>query len=244
MRDPLLSSKENGVDISNTKTYTVICRLRHITRGQLQRMRKGEIDDSKKFNIYVFGMQGSGKSSFINSLYTFVSDKVVNDIVTVSGTDNEHVTTQLRFCNFEKGTGLEDLRIWDMVGLTEETYQADEIDKIIDGMRAPDWKMMTRVTMEEEESLEKNAHKRIPNIILVLVALGDCADKVSDFGLNVFISSINFFFFFRFSFHMDVYNMCTICNHVFNFHIFFIRRAASTFFYLIHEIQQNLGWCY
>jgi septin family protein len=67
--------------------------------GALASMRR---PDGKCVNIYVIGGQGTGKGSFINTIFTLLSegDRVVTEGADVGG-GADHQTTQLHSFNFK-----------------------------------------------------------------------------------------------------------------------------------------------
>jgi len=89
----------------------------------------------KRFNILIFGLMGSGKSSLINTLMTLMSDRshvVANAAVTGSG--EGHTTKALRATRPVGDAG--GWQMWDTWGVAEQTYQHGDLKVILNGILA------------------------------------------------------------------------------------------------------------
>lgn len=102
----------------------------------------------KRFNVMLFGLFGSGKSSFLNTVMTLMSKEahVVTNAAIVGGGE-EHTTTKLRATKIpdDEHAGM---AIWDTWGVSHgagggqaETYKSGELDLLLRGLLANNWDM-------------------------------------------------------------------------------------------------------
>ena len=96
-------------------------------------------DISPPLNMLVLGPLGMGKTCFIQVLLTLLQKnrdaiETVNDLVVGTFVDGGHVTKEFRLHSL-LGTEYEEfLQIWDTFGMSEETYNGNEIDILLDGL--------------------------------------------------------------------------------------------------------------
>jgi len=109
---------------------------------------KPAADDAVR-NIFIFGLAGSTKSSFINSCYSMLDSEMHSELAT-SGGNAERVTTELKGYRLAKIS--EKLstkyRLWDTWGVERSNYNRCEFELILTGKASNGWKM-------EEASLSR-----------------------------------------------------------------------------------------
>ena len=102
----------------------------------------------KRFNVMLFGLYGSGKSSFLNTVMTLVSkDAHIVTNAAIVGGGEEHTTTSLRQTKIPDDDNA-GMAIWDTWGVSHgagggqaETYKSGELDLILNGLLANKWDM-------------------------------------------------------------------------------------------------------
>jgi len=96
--------------------------------------------DFKILNILIFGWFGSGKSSFINGCHTLLNDysgNVISLEVFEKKSHNMQHFTKIPLQYKGKFLGFQ---IWDW-GLSNQSYNSDVLEKIMDGIIPSNWKM-------------------------------------------------------------------------------------------------------
>lgn len=125
-------------------------------------------------NILLFGVAGSGKSSFINSVLTTLG-KVVSSVAAVGGGSN-HVTTDITRFKLSQMPGLEKVYVnfFDIWGLDQNTFQkgSNMLLEILNGNLPEGYQMKERTmnTAELEES-QWNANERRIHCILTFMPI-------------------------------------------------------------------------
>jgi len=105
----------------------------------------------EKANIVIFGVTGSGKSSLLNQLLSvWDKAKAVHAAAMNSG---DHVTTQS-----EVYWGKGQFQFLDTVGLSEDTYQSEEFEKILKGSLPVGHKIGESVRTSHDKSKEFQPH--------------------------------------------------------------------------------------
>jgi len=87
---------------------------------------------SKKYNILLFGLSGAGKSSLINSMLTAVSKSSMSSNQAVAGGSANHVTKTVGCYPLAPN-----VQLWDVFGLTQQTFQGCELEALLSGKVAP-----------------------------------------------------------------------------------------------------------
>lgn len=124
---------------------------------------KPAIAGLQRFNIVIFGLFGAGKSSFINTLMTLMSDgtHVVTNHAMI-GDGEEHTTTTLRKTNPVGDKG--GWAVWDTFGLSEQTYKGAELKLLLEGLLADGFDLDSCENIVDHQSdlvkAKKSAHKR------------------------------------------------------------------------------------
>jgi septin family protein len=125
-------------------------------------------------NILIFGMAGSSKSSFINSIYTmFQHDTIISTAGTQAGSD--HCTKQYFKYEFE---GLP-FSIWDTWGITEENYQDFELTLMLQGKlpKKYDYSMSYDVVKKKfGKDLDATANERKIHQVIFFIPIGQYED--------------------------------------------------------------------
>lgn len=88
---------------------------------------------SGSLNIFIVGPHGSGKSSFLNSTATMLSNNreaVVTNACAVGGS-TKHCTTAISPFQLD---GLQGVRLWDTYGMAEDTYKGKEFNALLGGV--------------------------------------------------------------------------------------------------------------
>jgi GTP-binding protein EngB required for normal cell division len=122
-------------------------------------------------NILLFGLAGSTKSSFINSCYTLINNKVMKEIAK-SGGHTQRVTTELksyRLIDFEKKK-TSNYRLWDTWGIERNNYQNCEFEQIINGYYQSGHKMNTRVSVADFDNKESDENNNQHCVIFFIPA--------------------------------------------------------------------------
>jgi len=124
------------------------------------------------FNIMCFGLIGSGKSSFINTLLTSLTN-CMQDIQSVGGSE-DHVTKHLKLLQINSLPGFPQIRVnlWDTWGLEENTYTGNIFECFLNGLLPAGYEMDN---MANKESAITN----LENIL--------SADKREVHGLLLFV---------------------------------------------------------
>eukprot|EP01124_Arcella_intermedia_P011127 TRINITY_DN17594_c0_g1_i1.p1 TRINITY_DN17594_c0_g1~~TRINITY_DN17594_c0_g1_i1.p1 ORF type:complete len:131 (+),score=30.33 TRINITY_DN17594_c0_g1_i1:271-663(+) len=117
----------------------------------------------------MFGLAGSAKLSFINSVATLLHSSLT-DIISPAraGGADGHVTTNIGRYTFNN------IQLYDLWGLTTNNYSGEELSYIMKGLVPSNWDMK-RVNSVTKEILEKGsqtAHER--EIHCVLFFLPGC----------------------------------------------------------------------
>jgi predicted GTPase len=96
-------------------------------------------------NILLFGIAGATKSSFVNSILTMLGkeDKIVT-VAPVGGTARHQTTKLVRYELDKQLPGLE-VNLFDTWGLTQKTYQENELEFMLDGSLPVNWNMEDNV---------------------------------------------------------------------------------------------------
>jgi len=113
------------------------------------------------FNILCFGVAGSGKSSFINSLLTALGTQISAPAAVGGSTD--HVTKDITRFQVSQIKGLEDVKInfFDIWGLDSNNFQGSMFLDVLTGKLPPDYKMKERTTFTEKMAETSwQAHER------------------------------------------------------------------------------------
>ena len=135
--------------------------------GRHANFRPNQMTGLKRFNILIFGLFGAGKSSFINTLHTLFGigrdgnvgpDAIVTNAAVV-GSGEEHESTSLRAtypCGKDSGW-----RIWDTWGLSEETYNGNQLTTMLNGLLADGFDMDThKNVVDYQEELARGKGSR------------------------------------------------------------------------------------
>jgi GTPase SAR1 family protein len=138
-----------------------------------------EVFQSSIYNILLFGKAGSGKSSFVNSIYNIYteSDGILSLAETSGGSD--HTTKKYTSYDFEKYG----FRFFDTWGLTKETYKSFELEKILQGEMPQGFsyemnysKKLSSKGQEYIRKLKETAENRI-DCVIFFVPIGDILDN-------------------------------------------------------------------
>eukprot|EP01112_Ceratiomyxa_fruticulosa_P007287 TRINITY_DN1887_c0_g2_i1.p1 TRINITY_DN1887_c0_g2~~TRINITY_DN1887_c0_g2_i1.p1 ORF type:complete len:363 (-),score=46.49 TRINITY_DN1887_c0_g2_i1:226-1314(-) len=126
------------------------------------------------FNFLIYGRNGVGKSSFINSCYTLLRDRLCHIVPIGAGTD--HITTCLnKYPLIDKKVNL-----WDTWGVNEENYQKNELSDFLSGMLPDGWEMSETKLNETErktiEQIQETAPSRRIHAIIIIVGASTIFD--------------------------------------------------------------------
>jgi len=112
------------------------------------------------FNVLLFGLAGSGKSSFINSVWTLLSPENSVSTVAAYGGGTSHSTKQLIAYTLPNTR----ITLWDTWGLAPDTYQQSELESILSGELPSGWEMQRAVSditnQQFLQELWSSKHKR------------------------------------------------------------------------------------
>ena len=98
--------------------------------GKFSKVKPHPNCGSDRINILLFGLAGSTKSSFLNSVFTLLNNNQSQILhKAISGANVNYVTVKLERHKLE-GTNI---NLWDCWGLTQKTFKGNELDMILDG---------------------------------------------------------------------------------------------------------------
>ena len=132
--------------------------------------------DRLKANIFIFGMSGSGKSTFVNSVYTACSpdDKLV--MRAIAGGSDTHVTCRLQaYPLYRVDDGLRGqlsrFRVLDSWGLDRNSYKNNEFKMILKGQLPQKFEMnqsMLKIKFDPTVVADRGVHS-----IIFFIAIGE-----------------------------------------------------------------------
>jgi len=141
---------------------------------------------NSKFNILIFGPAGSGKSSFIQTIFTMLSeeDSIVTGVCPVGGGAG-HVTTTLRKIDLPDGMG----GLWDTWGLTSDQYLHEELSLIVKGVLPSEWEMTDGINKIDKKMIQTAQFRQI-DAVIIMVPVGTLADQSELSNLKAQIQKI------------------------------------------------------
>lgn len=132
--------------------------------------------DVKEVNILLFGVWGSGKSSFVCTVVSALKNQVhVETNVAVVGGTSGHVTKALRRFNLAHFTSIDDLKInlWDTWGVSSEDYTKDytpeKFEELLSGVLPDGYEMYDRRRGAELRKFEITRKEREMHAILFFI---------------------------------------------------------------------------
>jgi len=135
----------------------------------------GSPDNASAWNLYIYGLPGSTKSSFINTAYTIFSpdDSIANKAPVGGG--GEHCTTQLHRYGIT-----EQINIWDTWGLTPQTFHP-KLLRLFNAGQVPVHYQMEKINDKKEtnhivEKYKSSAHSRSCHSIIFFIPWGSVSD--------------------------------------------------------------------
>jgi len=127
----------------------------------------------KFINILLFGIAGAGKSTFMNTVLTLLSNEYTVVTKANMGGSGRHVTLCLTAYELTaKADGSKrELRFWDTWGLLANTWQSNDLDLLLKGVFPQNWDMeMTydqyREVLEQREAVDSQVDRRIHCVLL------------------------------------------------------------------------------
>jgi len=151
----------------------------------MDRFTKALFEKTKRLNILLFGLAGSGKSSFINSCFTLFSNKVEQQIAEAGG-NTQRVTKELKpyrmiavHTSAPTSFGLVDT--W---GLEQNVdyYKQGQFECILQGTLPNGWQMSDEVTLDiisEGINMEKKIH-----CLIFFIPAGELVVQGKSFMVN------------------------------------------------------------
>merc|ERR1712080_181075 len=108
------------------------------------------LQNKRNVNILLFGFAGSGKSAFVNTVHTMLSEDpgYIVKYLAPEGNSMGHVTKNLTYYPIPNLN----ITLWDSWGLTKETYQNMELEHILSGMCYSGWKMTNGISKKIVEN--------------------------------------------------------------------------------------------
>ena len=151
---------------------------------------KGQFDPApfglEKLNVLVFGVHGSGKTSFTNSILALMSHANSGEALPcaepVHG-GGDHCTVTLRAIDFPNELPL---RVWDTKGLTPENYKGPELEAIMKGKLPHGWVMDCHIDpamLSESQDLTVEAKRfgRTPHAVVFMLPFSELDDTTGEF---------------------------------------------------------------
>ena len=151
---------------------------------------KGQFDPApfglETFNVLVFGVMGSGKTSFTNSILALMSRANSGEALPcaepVHG-GGDHCTVSLRCIDFPNELPL---RVWDTKGLTLENYKGPELEAIMKGKLPHGWDMDCHIDpamLSESQDLTVEAKRfgRTPHAVVFMLPFSELDDTTGEF---------------------------------------------------------------
>jgi len=132
------------------------------------------------FNILLFGLTGSGKSSFINSVYSLLSTENIPLKIASSGGSGGHVTKQFSYynvCSFSRENGkliekeLTPFLLWDTWGLDRNNYNRNDFTLILQGKLPEDFQMTSEI--KYGDSRFKQVEQNRQHCVLFFITAAD-----------------------------------------------------------------------
>lgn len=131
-------------------------------------------------NILMFGVIGSGKSSFTNTILSAFSDQVMDNAQV--GGDGDHCTTDYRRFHLGQLCGLTgtEIALWDSWGLDEETYGNDFLMTLLRGDLPSGYEMVNVSIVDGAKRDPDNMHQVDRRIhgVLMFVPINILEDSV------------------------------------------------------------------
>lgn len=137
-----------------------------------------------KFNFLLFGVMGSGKTSFFNSIVAMLSPEDSGEALplaepTCGGGD--HATLKLRCLDIE---GMP-LRGWDTKGASPDNYERHELEAIMKGVLPPGWdidrSIDSSMLAEGDVATEAARYSRMPHAAVFMLQHDVFDDTESEF---------------------------------------------------------------
>jgi len=177
-KNPLLIPLVLECDLNHTKIPNIYCSTNAIQLcsdlflKDFIEPEKPPIPEIPFYNILLFGVAGSGKSSFVNSVLTTVGT-VVSSVAAVGG-GTTHVTRDITRFKLSQMPGLESviLNFFDIWGLDKDNFQHKMLLDVLNGTLPEGYQMKerTRNTEELEQSLWKRNERRIHCVLTFMPA--------------------------------------------------------------------------
>lgn len=136
------------------------------------------LNGPSKYNIFIFGIAGSTKSSFINTVYTMLNrDHSIKNVAKVGG-GSDHTTKDYQRYEFDDMF----FNIWDAWGLDNKNYKQFELRRILTGELPNKYKMgMNWNNVQRDENLmrrlETTVHERKIHHVIFVVPFAFADDK-------------------------------------------------------------------
>jgi hypothetical protein len=134
-------------------------------------------NDRTRANILLFGLQGSGKSTFVNSILSTVSSDQELIVMAVAGGAHGHVTTEfgpyrlVDYCNVEE-VRLTRFAMMDTWGLTRDNFNNHEFGCMLDGV-LPHGFVMDESPLKVKFNKEDGAKKNASHSVIFFLPVGE-----------------------------------------------------------------------
>jgi len=175
-------SKENGFELFS-----------HLFIGDIMTMNLNKLG-FEYLNFLVFGVVGSGKSSFLNSVLTCFSSEIVSKAA-VGGT-TDHVTSNITRYQLGQLPGLEHVKInfYDIWGLDPNNYEHGFMLKVLNGQLPENYNMLERIAFRGERSVQWSTdEKRIHGVLFfVPINVLDDDSMVRRVAENIKLCVVNY----------------------------------------------------
>jgi energy-coupling factor transporter ATP-binding protein EcfA2 len=134
-----------------------------------------ELGTPQNLVILLFGWIGSGKSSFVNALFTLFHNRtsVFSGAATSGG--GTHTTSKISYYRLPESR----IALWDTWGLTRSNYQKGELRSLLHGELTPNWEMDTPLSARDSVDRDTKNLQR-PRAVLFFVTVAIIVDTAME----------------------------------------------------------------
>jgi len=141
---------------------------------------------SGPLNLFVFGLAGSGKTSFINNIATLLFHKGEVKKIGSEGGENEHCTKNFTKYSFGKTIYFQDdfdFKIFDCWGVDANNYKDMDLSKILNGVMPVGWDMSMsydNISEEDMKKLQETKGRRTIHYVIFVIRASANDEQLKD----------------------------------------------------------------